>query len=250
MRQQLYVNVGAIIGLQPEPTRPITKPWHASHFLAFADIDYVLFRALALADSPREAMFHLQQLTEKYLKAILLASGLSFKNHGHDLDYLVGEAATAHPVLGDPSMILFCHRLEPYQQWGHYPEMILDQDYLAANWNRYERYGLSEADLVAATLREVAARTLEGAPYKINGGSRPWLLEALAHREIPYHAERGLAADAQAYLRRMLIADNLFFTPEHLPTFGQSLHEKKRYPLVPLPREHPTGRTRYGLPFQ
>src|SRR5437016_5416794 len=98
MVELVQIDVGAIIGLQPESRPAQTKPWHASNFLAFADSDYVLFRTLALADSQREAMFHLQQSTEKYLKSILLSSGQTFKKQpGHDLDHLIEEVAAVRP---------------------------------------------------------------------------------------------------------------------------------------------------------
>ena len=205
---------------------------------------------LALADVQREAMFHLQQFTEKYLKSILLSSGISFeKRRGHELVYLQELAGRAHPLLSDSSMKLYCTRLHPYQQWGHYPEMILDQTYLKPGWNTGYRDGLGEMDLVEATLREVAIAALDAAPYDISAGSRAWVLEEVVHRDsvlgrylddIQHHAEGSL--------RRMLLADNLFFTPEHLPTFHQSFHENERYPMIPLPREHPATRSRYGLP--
>lgn len=247
MGSTLHIDVDAIIGLQPPPRLAETKPYHAGQLIDFADADYVLFRVLALADVQREAMFHLQQLTEKYLKSIILASGLQYQRK-HGLPYLLGLAASCHAVLGDRSMALFCDRLDPYQKWGHYPEMTLDQTYLTANWNRYERYGLSEADLVAATLREVAAAALDAAPYEISAGSRPSLLEEVVHRDsvLGRHLEEHQLR-AESCLREMFLAENLFFTPEHLPTFHQSFHEDKRYPLIPLPREHPTFWSRYGL---
>lgn len=243
----LRVDVDAIIGLQP-PERPAqTKPWHASDLIAFADADYVLFRVLALADLHRVAMFHLHQFTEKYLKSIILASGAAYGTT-HNLRSLLALASRHHAVLEDRSMALFCDRLTPYQKWGHYPEMTLDQSYLTARWNQHARHGLSEADLVAATLREVAADALDSAPYEISAGSRPWLLEEVVHRDsvlgrdIDEHQRH-----AEECLRQMFLAGNLFFTPRHLPTFHQSLHEHKRYPLIPLPREQPTAGSRYGI---
>jgi len=252
MEGPLQVDVGSIIGLQPESKPAPTKPWYASGFLAFADYDYVLFRALAIADAQRMAMFHLQQSTEKYLKSILLSSGVMFsrnKGRGHLLAYLIDETAALHPVLSHSSLRLFCRRLDPYQTWGHYPEMNLDQTYLTPNWNRVWRDGLSEADLVAATLREVAVSALENAPYEISGGSSAWVLEEIVHRDsikgryLDEHQEH-----SELYLREMLLADNLFFTPEHLPDWDQRMHQGLTYPMIQLPREHPNWRARYGLP--
>lgn len=252
METSLRVDVGAIIGLQPDSRRASAKPWYASAFLGFADYDYVLFRVLAIADSQRVAMFHLQQSTEKYLKSILLSSGLMFdRRTGHDLVKLIEEVGAKHPLLGDSSMKLFCKRLDPYQTWGHYPEMNLDQTYLTPRWNSGWRNGLGEADLVIATLREVAIAALDAAPYEVSGGSSAWVLEEIVHRDsvLGRHLDEH-QNDAEESLRRMLLADNLFFTPAHLPTFEQSFHQHKRYPLIPLPREHPTALTRYGLPMR
>jgi hypothetical protein len=209
-------------------------------FLAFADSDYVLFRALALADLPRQALHHLQQSVEKYLKSIILGSGGPLGRRTHDLVNLQQRAAESCPTLADASFAKFCRLLGPYQEWGHYPEPLFDQVYWTPNWNKGRLDGVSEADFVVATLREFSivelGRTSDAA----------YLLEALAHREVPFDAMDGPDEVAQQALRACLLERNRFISIERLPTESQRMQAHAVFPMLPLPRRHPDYWRRLG----
>lgn len=230
----LRVDVGQLFEAQPPPDKTARPDsYDVGVLLGMADLDYVVFRGLALTDLQRGSLFHLQQAVEKFLKAILLARGALSDEEGrtHDLVKLVAAAARLYPVLADRSLEIFCRVLSPFQQFGHYPEAILDYLRLTPCWNAGHRRGIREADLVIANLRAIAIDAM-GARLDAN-----YLLEAVVHGDmLPFVSGSGRAVeDGRACLRTWLLSHNRFFTPESLPTYRQRYQDRIAFPLVPLP---------------
>jgi hypothetical protein len=243
-REPLKVDFSALLEAQPAPNyKDEAQPWDAGLFLSFADTDYLVFRWLALGDCPRESTFNLHQAVEKYLKSILLSSETAPTGmRGHRLDRFAARAAALFPVLSDRTFLLFCKHLSPYQQWGHYPERIFKQTFMKPRWNVGYRDGISEMDLVVATLRETAIKAM---------GSRAdsaYFLEGIVHRDDYWLIDQDEVVTAtHLAMRSSLLEGNRFFTPDHLPTRAQRYQERRMYPLLPLPSEHPDFMARVGL---
>lgn len=67
----------------------------AAAFVRAAEEDLAAARRL-IADLPRPAAYHLQQVAEKLAKAMLVASGIAPVPRSHDIGYLAARLPTGH----------------------------------------------------------------------------------------------------------------------------------------------------------
>jgi HEPN domain-containing protein len=108
-------------------------------FMEYADQAYIGCRVLMLASEAVHpaALFLAGQVLEKYMKAILLSRGRTFKQvmaaarapkelriaNGH---YLEGLANGIGDEFADKEFIEVCRRLQPFETAGRYPDHSLD----------------------------------------------------------------------------------------------------------------------------
>ncbi len=76
-------------------------------FVETADRDYIISRDLLRLGLKEEALFHISQALEKYLKSVLLYDNVSIKDHSHDIGKLRDQVKNTLNINID---LIFSHR--------------------------------------------------------------------------------------------------------------------------------------------